>query len=320
MGCCVHEDRDSTGDAVTVVSVINYKGGVGKTTLTANIGAELAARGNQVLLIDLDPQASLTFSFYRADVWEKELADEHTLLQWFGSVLELGTPRPLGSFVLTPPQVNKVIADGGSSGRLDLLASHLGLIEVDLDFAYALGGSRFQHGSPSYLRIARSLANALSDDYFNKYDVVLIDCAPNFTMVTRTGIVASDYLLVPAKPDYLSTLGIDYLRRKIDELVRDYNKAASPTASPIGPEVLGIVLTMIQYGGVNPIIAMRGYIDQPTTKVDMPVFRQMIRENKSLYGTAGESGVPAVLATGATDTAVYELRELTNEFLARIRS
>ena len=320
MGCCVHEDRDSTGDAVTVVSVINYKGGVGKTTLTANIGAELAARGKQVLLIDLDPQASLTFSFYRADVWEKELADEHTLLQWFGSVVELGTPRSLGSFVLTPPQVNKVIADGGSSGQLDLLASHLGLIEVDLDFAYALGGSRFQHGSPSYLRIARSLANALSDDYFNKYDIVLIDCAPNFTMVTRTGIVASDYLLVPAKPDYLSTLGIDYLRRKIDELVRDYNKAASANAPPIGPEVLGIVLTMIQYGGVNPIIAMRGYIGQPTTKVDMPVFRQMIRENKSLYGTAGESGVPAVLTVGATDTAVFELRELTNEFLARIRS
>jgi hypothetical protein len=45
------------------------------------------------------------FSFYRADVWEKELADEHTLLQWFGSVVELGTPRSLGSFVLTPPEV-----------------------------------------------------------------------------------------------------------------------------------------------------------------------------------------------------------------------
>jgi chromosome partitioning protein len=52
---------------VTVVSVINYQGGVGKTTATAIIGAELAFRGMKVLLVGLDPQASLTFSFYRAD-------------------------------------------------------------------------------------------------------------------------------------------------------------------------------------------------------------------------------------------------------------
>ncbi|MEW9515032.1 ParA family protein [Streptomyces bacillaris] len=50
--------------SVRIVSVINYKGGVGKTTLTANIGAELAFRGKKVLLIDLDPQASLTFSSF----------------------------------------------------------------------------------------------------------------------------------------------------------------------------------------------------------------------------------------------------------------
>jgi chromosome partitioning protein len=48
-----------------IVSVINYKGGVGKTTVTANLAAELAWRGYKVLLLDLDPQASLTFSFMR---------------------------------------------------------------------------------------------------------------------------------------------------------------------------------------------------------------------------------------------------------------
>ena len=58
---------------MAVVSVINYKGGVGKTTLTANVGAELANRGRTVLLIDLDPQSSLTFSFSRLDQWEREL-------------------------------------------------------------------------------------------------------------------------------------------------------------------------------------------------------------------------------------------------------
>lgn len=64
---------------MSVVSVINYKGGVGKTTLTANIGAELAARGRKVLLVDLDPQSSLTFSFYRP----AEFESRPTVLPWF---------------------------------------------------------------------------------------------------------------------------------------------------------------------------------------------------------------------------------------------
>jgi len=54
-----------------VISVINYKGGVGKTTITANLGAELARRGRRVLLIDIDPQASLTFSFIPPEEWVK---------------------------------------------------------------------------------------------------------------------------------------------------------------------------------------------------------------------------------------------------------
>jgi chromosome partitioning protein len=303
---------------VTVVSVINYKGGVGKTTLTANLGAELAFRGRTVLLVDLDPQASLTFSFYRADHWEKELAEEHTILQWFGSVLSQVSPEPLSKYVLTPPAVNKVIGANGK-GRLDLLASHLELIDVDLDFAYALGGSRFQHGSPAYLRLIRSLADALGEEAFNEYDVILLDCAPNFTMVTRTGIVASDHLLIPAKADYLSTLGIDYLRRKLSEVVRDYNKVVASAAREINPEVLGIVFTMIQYGGVNPIIAMRNYLAEPG-RIQMPMFQQTIRENKSLFGTVGEHGIPAVLAKGASENAVHELRELTSELAAKIRN
>jgi chromosome partitioning protein len=302
---------------VSVVSVINYKGGVGKTTLTANIGAELARRGHQVLLVDLDPQASLTFSFYRAREWEQRLADDSTILQWFGSVLADGPPAPLQKYVLTPPAVNEVIGQYGP-GRLDLVASHLGLIDVDLDFAADLGGSRFQHGSPRYLRLHRALANALEDPEFQAYDAVLVDCAPNFTMVTRTGIVASDHILVPAKPDYLSTLGIDYLRRKLSELVRDYNRVAGTAVPKINPTILGVVLTMIQYGSAGPINAQRNYIAQPSS-IEVPVFQQMIRENKTLFGPTGEEGVPAVLTANANPTVQYELQQLASEFLAKIR-
>jgi chromosome partitioning protein len=106
---------------VSVVSVINYKGGVGKTTLTANIGAELANRGRTVLLIDLDPQSSLTFSFSRIDQWERELAEDRTVLSWLTGFVRGRTVGPLYKYVVTPRAVNQVVqrtgAAAGSTGR-----------------------------------------------------------------------------------------------------------------------------------------------------------------------------------------------------------
>jgi chromosome partitioning protein len=146
--------------------------------------------------------------------------------------------------------------------------------------------------------------------------VILIDCAPNFNMVTRTAIVASEHLLIPAKADYLSTLGIDYLRRKLTELVRDYN-AASGDEGGINPAVLGVVFTMIQIAAEGPIIAVRNYVTH-TEQYDVPVFRTMIRESKTLFATAGERGIPAVLLPNANPNVQYELRELATEFLTRM--
>lgn len=54
-----------------VVSVINYKGGVGKTTITANLASEMVCRGKRVLVIDLDPQTNLTFSYMKVEKWSK---------------------------------------------------------------------------------------------------------------------------------------------------------------------------------------------------------------------------------------------------------
>ncbi|GGL88195.1 ParA family protein [Micromonospora yangpuensis] len=300
---------------MSITSVINYKGGVGKTTITANLGAELAARGRRVLLIDLDPQASLTFSFYPAAQWEAELAYERTVLQWFGSVLADEPTAALHPYVLTPEPANALLP---GAGRLDLIASHLQLVDVDLDLAAALGGSRFQHGSPHFLPLHRALADALATEAFAGYDDILIDCAPNFTMVTRTAIVASEHILTPAKPDYLSTLGIDYLRSKVSELVSDFNRVATPGPT-IDPQYLGVVFTMIQYAGSAPISASRNYL-RLTDNLEVPVFRQTIRENKTLFGTAGERHLPAVLVPNANDKVQYELQQLASEFLARTRA
>jgi chromosome partitioning protein len=298
---------------VTVVSVLNYKGGVGKTTVTANLGAELAMRGRRVLLIDTDPQASLTLSFFTSEDLAKEFTDGGSLLHWFQAFLETQVAEPLRGYVVAPPRVNEVLRSYG--GRLEMIPSHLGLIDVDLDLAAHVGGSRFQISSSGYLWIHRLLADALTDPAFRDYDVILIDCAPNFNMVTRTAIVASEHILIPAKADYLSTLGIDYLRRKLSELVRDYNAVAG--AEAIDPGILGVVFTMIQFAGEVPIIAVRNYVTH-TEQYEVPVFRQMIRESKTLFAAAGERGVPAVLLPHANPNVQHELRELATEFLTRI--
>jgi chromosome partitioning protein len=133
--------------------------------------------------------------------------------------------------------------------------------------------------------------------------VILIDCPPNFNIVTKTAIVASEYVLIPAKPDYLSTLGIDYLRRSLGELVQDYNDfaqiEASGAATPaITPQILGVVFTMIQIYAHQPISAQRPFIAQTKT-LGVPVFDSYIRENKTFFADAPEEGIPLVLQKSA---------------------
>lgn len=157
--------------SVRIVSVINYKGGVGKTTLTANIGAELAFRGKKVLLIDLDPQASLTFSLVRPEYWQQNLEAERTIKKWYES-FDSSAPLSLSSLVTKVPRIQGYT--GG--GMLRFIPSHLGLINVDLELATELGGASLKQSKINYLRVHRRLADGLKEDSFSKFDVILVDC------------------------------------------------------------------------------------------------------------------------------------------------
>ena len=301
------------------VSVINYKGGVGKTTLTANLAAELARRGQRILLIDMDPQASLTFSFVKPEEWEAQLANSRTVKNWFDSHSQ-GKPVSLQALVFQPPVSKKV-----PKGRLDLIASHLGLINVDLELATELGGASLKQAKHNYLKVHRRLAEGIAGLPENEYDLVVIDCPPNFNIATKNAIVASDFVLIPAKPDYLSTLGIDYLQRSLRELVHDYNDYAEldqgSDESRISPKILGVVFTMVQEYAGEPISAIRPFIAQ-TKKLQMPVFDTYVKENKTVFAEAPQYGLPAVLSSPSTPThkqVVEGISQFVTEFQSRLQ-
>lgn len=303
-----------------IISVMNYKGGVGKTTLTANLGAELAFRGHKVLLLDLDPQASLTFSFVRPEYWQAQLAKKYTIKRWYDSFSE-SSQLSLSSTIVQLTKVANFLGDAG--GELHLIPSDLGLINVDLELATELSGATLAQSKLKYLRVHRRLADEFAKLEFDRYDFTLIDCPPNFGVVTKTAIVASDYILIPAKADYLSTLGIDYLRRGLGQLVKDFNDYAqlrSETSDDetIDPHILGVVFTMMQFYAGRPIAALRQYIEQ-TKQLGVPVFENYLRENKSLFADAPLRGIPLVLssAPGASGI-VSELESLVSEFESRI--
>lgn len=306
-----------------IVSVINYKGGVGKTTITANVAAELAFRGYRVLAVDFDPQASLTFSFVKVDDWQVKYESTKTIKNWFDAFIDEDSELDLASLIVNPQMVNYYTRKG--NGKVDLICSHLELINVDLELATRLGGASPRQARNNYLRVHTRLKQGLSTLQDDAYDFVLIDCPPNFNIVTKNAIVASDCMLIPAKPDYLSTMGIRQLERHTAELVSDYNQYAAEANDPycarISPQSLGVVFTMVSVYAQSPISAQQQYIEQ-VKSLNIHTFSSFIRKNDTIYADAPEYGVPVVLrqVSNATHGAVQnELEKLTDEFLKAIR-
>lgn len=297
-----------------VVSVINHKGGVGKTTLTANLGAGLAARGKKVLLIDLDAQASLTVSFFTQSEWLDSLLPARTIKHWYDGLDTEDAAEALAPLVSSPPRVTRVLPPNG--GCLHLIAAHRDLAEVDTALA-----AQLLVDPADYLAAHRRLRDGLAEKAFGEYDVTLIDCAPNFGLIAKNAVAASDLLLIPTRPDYLSTNGIDSLGHKVRGFTEDYNAqlagsgragGSAPLTRPRG----AVIFTMVQLSDGTPIEAQRNYISR-VGALGVPTFSTMVRDSKSVYGPAPEHGVPVILA-GTGRALTRELRELVTEFATRL--
>jgi chromosome partitioning protein len=310
-----------------IVSVMNYKGGVGKTTLTANVGAQLAKNGLRVLLLDLDPQTSLTFSFFKQDEW-RDWHKTKTIKQWFDAFIqEQEEIFDLDSLLHPLPKINPYIEAVG--GCLQLISSHIELIDVDMNLAQDLNGGSAIKQAINYLRVFSSLRKALQK-LQTKFDLVLIDCPPNFNIVTRTAIAASDWILVPTKADYISSIGFENLHKNVSRFVKEFNDKQSERpekTDPINPEWLGIALTMLRFYYEKPTQSLQPFIkdlknfSKTKTGIDDLVFSQFMRENSKLHALAPLSGVPVVLGEHKGRTYVkvkQELVDLSKAICSRI--
>ncbi|MHA1880811.1 MAG: ParA family protein [Candidatus Heimdallarchaeota archaeon] len=188
------------------VSLINMKGGVGKSTVTVNLAWHFAAYQNwlkKVLVIDLDPQFNA--SQYLVGVRRyQQILDNNTPTMW--NIFEQGTRTPSG--VIPRVSASEAIINvrnirGG--GRIDLIPSQL-----ELAFSLKNPGQKERH--------LPRLLNEIEEEY----DLILIDCAPTESILTTAAYLCSDYLLVPVKPEYLSSIGLPLLVNSMQDFLSEY--------------------------------------------------------------------------------------------------
>jgi chromosome partitioning protein len=173
------------GQPATIIAMCNQKGGVGKTTTTINLGAALVETGRKVLLVDFDPQGSMTVGL-GISAHELDQSIYHVLMDREVSIKDLIMPTAV---------------DG-----LDLVPSNIDLSAAEMRLVTEVGREQV---------LARVLKPIRKD-----YDVILIDCQPSLGLLTVNALTAADGVLVPLECEYFALRGVALLKDTIEK-VRD---------------------------------------------------------------------------------------------------
>ena len=189
----------------TIMAVVNQKGGTGKTTTCENLGIGLANEGKRVLLVDTDPQASLTIA--------------------------LGYPRPDDLPVTLTDLMAKVMQDQPIAPKEGILSHEEGVDLVPANITLS-GMEVSLVNAMSRETVLRQVLDALKF----QYDYILLDCMPSLGMLTVNALAASDQVLIPVQANYLSAKGLEQLLQTVNKVKRQINPKL---------RIEGILLTMV---------------------------------------------------------------------------
>lgn len=176
-----------------ITSIFNQAGGVAKSTLTLNLGHTLSRAGQRVLLVDFDPQGSLTI-FLGFEPWDLPITVYDTLM---------------GNYTTEESLVSMLEQAIVSAHNMDLLPANRCLGKAELELFTALNRER-------------KLA-AMLDPLHERYDWILIDCPPSLGLLSVSALTASNGVLVPVETEYKSWIGTDLLLETIALVRREIN-------------------------------------------------------------------------------------------------
>lgn len=311
----------------TVVSFINYKGGVGKTTTAYHVASSLAQHSRQrVLMIDIDPQTNLTFLCASIEQWQNRKQRAGTIKDLYEQFVE-NRALEVRRFIWN----NAVVIGRHPIGGLDLLPCDIELLGEDLSRDSQIVGTfptmrALRENAQRYMRERSFLAKVVAE-VSDRYDWVVIDCPPNLYLMTQNALHASDYYVVTAIPDHLSTIGLNILTRKVGEIGAGIS-AAQPLAGSRGErpvaELGAIVFVKVRIGGsmitnthetTMQTIALQDYARD---KVVSAYTTELIG-----YSEAAENRVP-VWEHGSPNARraarKNEYPEITRELIAKLRT
>ena len=220
--------RTDVNNGPLCVAVINLKGGVGKTTITALLGRHaVGVLGLKVLAVDLDPQANLSQAYMRKTYRQVISSSRPSIVEVFSGMHPPAPGKPSPTPLKIEEAVVPVSSANKGGGQLDLIPSRF-------DFSNHLTDSL----KPDASVLARCIAN-----HFQEKDLVLIDCAPTESVFTTAAYHASRFVLVPVRPEFFATIGFPLLRQSLDAF-RHRNRGHK-----IG--VVGVVINNAFYDGGN---------------------------------------------------------------------